>query len=127
MNTDGAEQKDPLTGAILRAAFEVSSTLGHGFLEVVYQRALALELSLAGLQAEREVPFRVLYKGYEMGTYVADLVVEKAVILELKAIETPIGAPQVSQCLNYLRASGLRTALILNFGKPRLEYRRVTL
>lgn len=127
MNTDGTVQKDPLTGEILRAAFEVSSTLGHGFLEVVYQRALSHELSLAGLTAEREVPFRVLYKGREMGTYVADMVVEQSVIVELKAIETNIGAPQISQCLNYLRTSGLRTALILNFGKPRLEYKRVTL
>ena len=127
MNTDGTVQKDPLTGEILRAAFEVSSTLGHGFLEVVYQRAFSHELSLAGLTAEREVPFRVLYKGREMGTYVADMVVEQSVIVELKAIETNIGAPQISQCLNYLRTSGLRTALILNFGKPRLEYKRVTL
>ncbi len=127
MNTDGPEQKDPLTGEILRAAFEVSSTLGHGFLEVVYQRALCHELGLAGLKADREVPFRVLYKGREMGTYVADLVVENAVIVELKAIGTAIGTPHVTQCLNYLRASTLRTALILNFGKPRLEYKRVTL
>ncbi len=63
----------------------------------------------------------------KIGTYVADLVVENAVIVELKAIGTPIGTPHMTQCLNYLRASALRTALIPNFGKPRLEYKRVTL
>ncbi|MBC7908251.1 MAG: GxxExxY protein [Rhodospirillaceae bacterium] len=127
MNTDAAEQKDPLTGAILRAAFEVAGTLGHGFLESVYQRALAYELELAGLKVTREVPFKVKYKGREMGTYLADLVVEGSIIVELKAIDAAIGLPQISQCLNYLRASGLKTALILNFGRPRVEYKRVAL
>ncbi|MBC7952698.1 MAG: GxxExxY protein [Rhodospirillaceae bacterium] len=127
MNTDAARQDDPLTREILRAAFEVGNTLGHGFLESVYQRALAHELYLAGLQTAREVPFRVLYKGQEMGTYVADLVVEETIIVELKSINAAIGLPQISQCLNYLRASGLKKALIINFGRARIEYRRVAL
>lgn len=119
--------QDPLTGEILRAAFEVASTLGHGFLEAIYQRALAHELDLAGLRVAREVPFRVSYKGLEMGTYLADLVVEDKVVVELKCIDGPIGLPHVSQCLNYLRASGVRTGLVINFGRPRIEYRRVSL
>ncbi|MBX9634375.1 MAG: GxxExxY protein [Magnetospirillum sp.] len=127
MSTDAAHQNDPLTGAILRAAFEVGNTLGHGFLESVYQRALAHELSLAGLQIVREMPFRIIYKGQEIGTYIADLVVEGSVIVELKAMDAAIGLPQISQCLNYLRASGLKKALILNFGRPRVEYKRVAL
>ena len=69
----------------------------------------------------------MLYKGQVMGTYVADLVVENAVIVELKAIEASIGTPRIAQCLNDLRASNLCTALILNFGKPRLDYKRVIL
>lgn len=127
MNTDGAQQKDPLTEAILGAAFEVANALGHGFSESVYQRALAYELELRGISVAREVPFRVLYKGREMGTYLADLVVGGQVIVELKSIEGTLGAPHVAQCLNYLRASGVRTGLILNFGRAKLEYRRVTL
>jgi GxxExxY protein len=125
MNTDATPQKDPLTDAILGAAFEVANALGHGFLEIVYQRALACELDIRGIPVEREVPYRVLYKGKEMGTYLADLVIGQKVIVELKSIPGELGAPHVSQCLNYLRASGLRTGLIINFGRPKLEYRRV--
>jgi GxxExxY protein len=130
MNTDeaseGADARDPLTGRILGAAFEVSNILGNGFLEAVYQRALAYELALAGLVVEREVGFRIAYKGEAIGTYIADLVVERSVIVELKAIDA-LGQNHVGQCLNYLRASGLRTALLLNFGRPKLEFKRVRL
>lgn len=122
----GNSIKDALTQRVLAAAFEVSNTLGHGFLEIVYQRALLYELSLLGLGAKREASFRIDYKGEEIGFYVADLVVENKVIVELKAIET-LGLSHVGQCLNYLRASGLRTALLLNFGRPKLEFKRVSL
>lgn len=126
MNADEVTSRDPLTEAVLGAAFEVANALGHGFLENVYQRALTYELELKGIAVRREVPFRVLYKSKEMGTYLADLVVGGTVIVELKSIESAIGAPHVAQCLNYLRASGLRTGLIINFGKPRLEFKRVS-
>lgn len=130
MNTDGrlpdGEGKDPLTSRILAAAFEVSNTLGHGFLEAVYQRAMLRELSLAGLAAEREVSYRIGYKGEQIGAYVADLVVEGKIVVELKAVEA-LAQTHVGQCLNYLRCSGLHTALLLNFGRPKLEYRRIRL
>ncbi len=116
-----------MTAEILRAAFEVAGTIGHGFLEGVYQRALAYELELAGLTVLREAPFRVMYKGREMGTYIADLIIEGRIIVELKAIEAQLGAAHVAQCLNYLRASGLKTALLINFGRPHIDYKRVSL
>lgn len=115
-----------MTGRILAAAFEVSNILGNGFLEVVYQKALLKELSLAGLFVEREVSYRINYKGDPVGTYIADLVVERSVVVELKAIEA-LASGHVGQCLNYLRASGLQTALLLNFGKPKLEFKRIRL
>lgn len=127
MSLHGKEPRDPVTGAILGAAFEVANTLGHGFLEKIYQRALAHELLNAGLPVEREVPFPVVYKGLDVGTYVADMIVAKEVIVELKAIDSSLAAPQIAQCLNYLRASGLKKGLIINFGKPRLEYKRLVL
>ncbi|MGE5506077.1 MAG: GxxExxY protein [Actinomycetota bacterium] len=122
--TSDADEKDPLTGAVLSAAFEVSNLLGHGFVEAVYQRALAHELMLRGIRAEREAPFRVTYKDQDVGTYVADLVVEGRVIVELKCTEALVPA-HMAQCLNYLNASGLKTGLLINFGRPRVEYRRV--
>jgi len=101
------QPKDPLTGAILGAAFEVANTLGHGFLESLYQRALAHELVLRGLLVGREVYFRVSYKGLDIGTYIADMVVEKEIIVERKEMDGNISVPQIAQCLNYLHASGL--------------------
>lgn len=123
MHTD---ERDPLSHAILGAAFEVANVLGHGFLEAVYQRALLRELELQGLSAEREVAFKIEYKGIELATYVADLIVERRIIVELKAVDA-IGPSHVGQCVNYLRASGLSTALLINFGRPKLEFRRVKL
>lgn len=123
MDTD---DRDPLSRAVLGAAFEVANVLGHGFLEVVYQRALLRELELRGLSAEREVQFAVEYKGVQLALYQADLVVEREIIVELKAVEA-LGSAHVGQCLNYLRASGLSTALLINFGRPKLEFRRVKL
>lgn len=121
-----ADERDPLTSAILGAAFEVANTLGHGFLEKVYQRALLRELNIRGINADTEVPYRVSYKGHEVASYIADVVVEKAVIIELKCADKLIDA-HVSQCLNYLRAGSLKTALLINFGRPRIEYRRIVL
>lgn len=87
---------------------------------------MAVELGRSGLAVGREVPFTVVYKGEEVGNYVADLVVEGAVVVELKSVES-LAATHVGQCLNYLRVSGLKTGLVLNFGRPKLEIRRVSL
>lgn len=115
---------EALTENIIRAAFEVSNTLGHGFLEAVYRKALIVQLRRQCMTAEEEVPYKISYLGEQVGVYMADLVVEGSVIVELKAVEALTNAHR-GQLLNYLRASGSTLGLLLNFGKPRLEVRRV--
>jgi GxxExxY protein len=111
-----------LTQKILEASFLVHNTLGAGFLERVYANALSLELRQMGLVCAQEVPLKVKYKDVIVGDYSADLVVEKRVLVELKAC-TGLDSVHEAQALNYLKASGIRVGLLLNFGKPRLEYR----
>ena len=115
-----------LTEKIIKAAFHVSNTLGCGFLEKVYENALTVSLRKAGLEVARQVPVRVLYLEETVGEYVADLVIERAVLVEVKASaeDHPV---YVAQTLNYLKATGLPVALLLNFGRPRLSYRRLVL
>jgi GxxExxY protein len=115
---------EALTERIIGAAFQVSNTLGHGFLESVYRKALVCELKAEGLDAKQEVPFQLSYRGEQIGAYVADLVVENSVIVELKAAEA-LSAAHRSQVINYLKASGLPLGLLFDFGVPRLEIRRV--
>ena len=126
MNTDGAVQ-DPLTGRILKGCFEVMGKLGHGFAEVIYQRALAIELQEVGIRVEREVRFPVLYKDQEIGVFVADLIAEGNVIIELKALDGLLQPFHYGQCLNYMRVSAIPTGLVVNFGRPRIEWRRLSL
>jgi GxxExxY protein len=115
-----------LTGKIIRAAMEVSNTLGCGFLEKVYENSLAIELQSAGISVRQQVPIRVLYHGHTVGDYCADMIVEGAVLIETKAaeVDNPIF---VAQTLNYLRATSLPVGLILNFGRPKLSFRRLVL
>jgi GxxExxY protein len=112
-----------LTHKILEGAFAVHNTLGCGFLEKVYANALLFELRNLGLQCEHEVPFKVMYKDVVIGDYCADLVVERRVLVELKAC-TGLDSVHEAQILNYLKASGIQVGLLLNFGKPKLQYRR---
>ncbi len=126
MRADLDPQLDTLTDAIIGAAFAVSNALGHGFLEGVYKNALLEELGLRGLQAAKESPFPVFYKGRQVGLYVADIVVNGQVIVELKAIEA-LGQAHAAQVLNYLKASRIPVGLLLNFGRPRLELKRIIL
>lgn len=120
------DRAEKVTESIIGSAFEVSNHLGHGFLEIVYRKALVHELRQRGLSTSEEVTFPVSYKDLEVGTYFADVVVEEMVIVELKAVES-LAPAHVSQVLNYLKASGLQIGLLFNFAKPRLEYRRVLL
>jgi GxxExxY protein len=117
---------DQLTEIIIGAAFAVSNALGHGFLELVYRNALVEELVAQGLTVEKEKPFSVSYRGRQVGLYTADVVVEETVIVELKAIDG-LAAAHRAQLLNYLKASGLPVGLLLNFGTPKLQMRRVIL
>ena len=118
------EDVEYLTASIIGAAFEISNTLGHGFLEGAYRKALIHELSIRGLSTAEEIPFEVTYKEAVLGRYFCDLLVEGTVVVELKAVNQ-LNSSHVGQLLNYLKASGLRVGLLFNFGRPRLEYRRV--
>jgi GxxExxY protein len=112
-----------LTGKILEAAFAVHNTLGCGFLEKVYSSALLFELRNMGLQCDHEVAFKVKYKDVEVGDYFADLIVEKRVLVELKAC-VALDSVHEAQILNYLKASSIQVGLLMNFGKSKLQYRR---
>jgi GxxExxY protein len=113
-----------LSFAIVGAAMEVHKVLGTGYLEAVYQAALAHELTLHGIGFEQFRRLPVAYKGVIVGDYVADFVVEDKVILELKAVST-LNANHEAQAINYLAATGLRLAILLNFGSTSLQQKRL--
>ncbi len=123
--TDLRPDHDPLTEVVIGLVFKVANGLGSGFLEKVYENALAIELQSAGLTFEQQVPITVHYEGQVVGTYVADLVVEGRVLLELKACKA-LENIHTAQCLNYLKATGLPTCLLLNFGTPRPQIKRLS-
>ena len=114
-----------LTEKIIGCAMKVHSTLGPGFLESVYEKALAHELCKAGLRVECEKPITVQYDGVPVGDFLADMLVDGCVILELKANQTLAPANEV-QLVNYLTATGIEIGLLLNFGAERLEFKRKT-
>jgi GxxExxY protein len=108
------------------AALEVHRRLGRGFLEAVYERALVHELSLREIPFSRQVTFQVSYKGITVGKFRADLVVDAKLIVEIKASSNLIPVHQ-AQALNYLKATGLRLAILFNFGRGSLEVKRIVL
>ncbi len=109
---------------VIGCAFTVSNTLGAGFLEAVYENALALELAQTGPAFERQKALDVSYKGAVVGHYIADLVIEQRLIVEIKALSS-ITAVHEAQLMNYLQATGISVGLILNFGTPRLGVKRI--
>ena len=109
---------------IVGAAMEVHKTLGSAFVESVFEGALAHEFDLQGIPYERQKRLPVFYKGKQVGEFIADFVVDGKIILELKAVKE-INKIHEAQAHNYLAASGLRLAIILNFGAPSLEYKRI--
>lgn len=116
---------DPRTYAIIGAAMEVHRQLGRGFLEAVYQEALAIELSAREIAFVKEASLAIAYKGIRLGcVYRADFVCFDDVVVELKAVRT-LGGVEEAQIINYLKASGHQTGLLLNFGASSLEHRRL--
>ncbi len=129
MNTNEHESENPLDGLIegvIGAAYEVANVLGCGFLEKVYERAFLHELKLRGIPARTQVNLPVSYKGARVGEYSPDLLVDGQLLVELKCVEC-FSNEHIAQCLNYLRASGLRFALLINFQHPKVEWRRIVL
>ena len=120
------EEINQLTEKIIACVYRVSNTLGSGFLEKVYENALAIELSNYGLKVEQQHPIKVYYAGQAVGDFAADLLVEGCVIVELKAVRT-FEDVHSAQCLNYLKATNLKLCLLVNFGRPRVETKRLVL
>lgn len=112
-----------LTYAVIGAAMEVHRILGPGFLEAVYQKALAHEMLLRGISYEQQKPLRVDYKGIDAGDFRADFMVDNKVVVEIKATQKLVKADE-AQLINYLKATGYRVGMLLNFGTASLEHMR---
>ncbi len=113
-----------LTGKIIGCAMEVHKILGNGFQEVIYQRALAIEMGLQGLEFSREHEMEIFYKGEQIGTRRVDFFVEGKIMVELKAV-VQIEDVHLAQAINYLEAYGLDIGLLINFGNTSLQFKRV--
>jgi GxxExxY protein len=122
----GEQRQNEISEQIIGCAYTVSNTLGVGFLEKVYENALAHEPRKSGLVVFQQFPIPVRYDGVIVGDYIADLLVEKCVLAELKYARA-LEEIHLAQCLNYLKATGLSLCLLLIFGKSRVEVRRVSL
>ncbi|MDD2367111.1 MAG: GxxExxY protein [Desulfuromonadaceae bacterium] len=127
MNADTRREKlDLITEAIIGCCYTVISKLGSGFLEKVYENALGHEIRKAGLKALQQYPVKVVYDGVEVGDYIADILVDDQILIELKAVRA-LDNIHRAQCLNYLKATGYKICLLVNFGDPKLEVKRIVL
>ena len=113
-----------LSERILKCAQNVSHGMGAGFLEKVYENALCIELTQAGIPFQRQQQFAISYKGENVGNYIADIVVDVRLLIELKAL-SGFSKEHDAQVMNYLKATGLTVGLLLNFGVARLGIRRI--
>ena len=125
MNTD-EEKLNQITEAIIGHAYTVSNALGCGFLEKVYENSLVHLLRKAGVKVAQQVEMDVHFDGVIVGHYVADIVVEDVVLVELKAAKALDGS-HTAQCLNYLKATRKPLCLLINFGQPKVEVKRLRL
>jgi GxxExxY protein len=115
---------DPLTHSIIGCAMAVHNELGNGFQEVIYQRALAIELEDAGIEFVREQEKALFYKGHEIGSRRVDFLVERKILVEIKAV-IELEDVHLAQGLNYLTAYDLKTGLLVNFGATKLQFKRL--
>lgn len=123
MNTDKhGLMQEVLTDRIIKVFYDVYNELGHGFLESVYEAAMEIALKQSGLEVQRQVRLRVTFRGQDVGEFVADLLVNNTVFVELKAVSA-LDASHAAQALNQLRASHIEVGLLMNFG-PRPEFKR---
>ena len=113
-----------ITEQIIGAAFEVYKVLGYGFLEKVYHKALVVELKLRRLPIEEEYAIKVIYENEIVGEYYADIFVERKVIVEIK-VDDKYNSQHEAQLLNYLKATGIKIGLVINFGKSKCEFKRL--
>lgn len=115
-------QHSDITEKIIGAAYEVYNHLGYGFLEKIYENALCLELTRQGLAVQQQCSLQVGYKGEIVGEYIADMVVENKVIIEIKAVNN-LDKSHEAQLINYLKSTGIEVGLLINFG-PRIDIKR---
>jgi len=118
------KELNQITERIIGCAYKVSNTLSSGFLEKVYENAFAYEMTKAGLIVSQQCPIQVRYEGIPVGDYIADLLVEDCVLVELKTVKQ-IDDSHLAQCLNYLKAIELNICLLFNFANRRLEFKRI--
>jgi GxxExxY protein len=123
---NNSHKVNAITEKIIGSSYKVMNELGNGFLEKVYENALAYELRTSALKTEQQKKLKVFYKNFEVGKYEPDLVVENTVIVGLKTVNSLENSHR-AQCLNYLKATGLKICLLINFGKPKVEVKRVAL
>ena len=113
-----------LTEKIIGCAFEVQNELGAGFLESVYEKAMVVALKESGVSVRGQAPIKVSFRGVSVGSFYADLLVEDLIIVELKTVSR-LSEQHRAQVINYLNATGIPVGLLINFGNPRIEYRRL--
>jgi GxxExxY protein len=123
MNAD-QHRLNYLTQTAIGASFEVANALGKGFIEKVYANALVIELAQKGIIALRESPIKVYYKEKVVGEFYADLLIENCLLVETK-VTSSINNIHLAQCINYLKATGLGLALLINFGGSGVQVKRV--
>lgn len=118
------EYYNKLTETIIGCAYTVANTLGYGFLEKVYENALAYEVGNAGLKVDCQHPIRVHYREIVAGEFFADLLIDDDIIVELKAVSA-LNDKHFAQCLNYLKATKKKLGLLINFGDGRVQVKRI--
>jgi len=118
------DEINDLSNKVIGAAFEISNVLGAGFLEKVYENALNIELNNRKIKAQQQAPLKVYYKGELVGDYFAGILVENKLIIEIKTVKE-FDSIHLAQCINYLKITGLKLCLLINFSKPKVEIKRI--